>query len=110
MKIELTAEVNFGEVVSTKHHENTVPMPRECQRAINFTEFWRLEHRGMFEETNLTRRQCDLQQLVRLGNPWFRFAGDAGTHLLDHCPATNGKISLDFISFISFCYLHFCAL
>ena len=64
-------------------------IPQECRTAINFTEVWRKDDKG--QRLNRDNASCDTHTLAVKRNPWFRFTGDAGTHLLTFCPATNGN-------------------
>ena len=65
-------------------------LPKECKSALNFTESWRRDYSGQNIQPINGFYNCDLSRLNELGNPWFRFSGEAGTHLLTSCPATNG--------------------
>lgn len=58
-------------------------IPCECISARNLTEIWRRTDRGgRWDRTT----QCDPKEMREQGYPWFRFSGEAGTHLLDSCP------------------------
>ena len=61
------------------------PIPVECMNAINLTESWRLDHSGRRIKPNNGRYNCDTSSMMDAGRPWFRFSGNAGDKLVDHC-------------------------
>lgn len=82
-----------------KREQDTQPQPAVCQTAINLTEFWRADHAGsrFLPDGKLN---CDTQDMVNAGRPWFRFQGAAGHRILDHCVpghscGTNGALWTD---------------
>ena len=61
------------------------PAPKECMNAINLTESWRLDHSGRKITPSNGGYNCDTESMINAGRPWFRFSGNAGNKLLDHC-------------------------
>ena len=61
-------------------------LPVECLNAINLTESWRLDHSGSDIRPINGGWNCDTS-LINSGRPWFRFSGNAGSKLLNNCPA-----------------------
>ena len=61
-----------------------LPLLAQCISAINFTESWRLDHKGRKIRPDGTRN-CDTRQLSSNKGTWFRFSGSGGTHLLESC-------------------------
>ena len=59
--------------------------PVECLNAINLTESWRLDHSGSRIRPNNGDHNCDTKDMINAGRPWFKFTGNAGDKLLDHC-------------------------
>ena len=59
--------------------------PVECLNAINLTESWRLDHSGRKIKPTNNYYNCDTRDMINAGRPWFRFTGNAGNKLLDHC-------------------------
>ena len=61
--------------------------PVECQQAVNYTQSWRRDHKGSGTKPGGLYSNggyaCDLHNNL---TQWFRFSGDAGTHMLDSCP------------------------
>ena len=57
-----------------------------CDIAVNFTETWRRDHNGSNIKPGGAHSSsgytCDFHKDAE----WFRFSGDAGTHMLDSCP------------------------
>jgi len=68
-----------------------------CLNAHNFTGSWRRDYFGEALTPIGGFTNCDTNTLASLGNPWFRFTGDAGTRLLDSCGScgTHGAIWSD---------------
>ena len=62
--------------------------PVECLNAINLTESWRLDHSGSKIKPKNGHYNCDTRDMINAGRPWFRFTGNAGNKLLDHCVPT----------------------
>ena len=78
---------------TTELPTTTLPVvPPECNTATVFTESWRQDHQGTkilpyrflsyLHPYSIGGQACDF----RNGIQWFKFAGAAGTHMLDHCP------------------------
>ena len=72
----------------------TIPMttlasnqPIECQKAINYTEYWRRDHSGAHIKPggvdSYSGYNCDLNSN---DTNWFRFSGAAGNQMLNTCP------------------------
>ena len=71
---------------------SNVDLPPACQTAKTVTEAWRSDVQGMHlkpyehysppEAHSHLGYACDFHSSAQ----WFRFGGDAGTHMLDHCP------------------------
>jgi len=61
------------------------PQPLACQQASNLDEAWRHESSPAEQKPINGSLNCDTRDMVSQGNPWFRFSGAAGSHLLDHC-------------------------
>jgi len=55
-------------------------LTEECVTYTNLTEADRNIKRG-----GTTPLKCDAD--LNLDNKWYRFAGDAGTRMLDYCPS-----------------------
>ena len=56
------------------------PVPKECLTATNFTQSWRLDHKGSDirpggPDANRIGWACE----VRKDLQWFRFSGEGGT-------------------------------
>ena len=62
-----------------------LPLLAQCILAINFTESWRLDHKGSKIRPDGTYN-CDTRQLSSRKGTWFRFSASGGTHLLESCP------------------------
>ena len=74
----------------TTHLSSTTtepPVPAQCISATNFTEFWRLDHKGGKVLPDRNSYNCDTKQLSSKKGSWFRFSGSGGTHLLESCPS-----------------------
>ena len=58
--------------------------PEECRGATNLTEDWRQDHYGSKLYPGLPN--CDTTKMISDGRQWFRFAGAAGSMMLNKCP------------------------
>lgn len=62
--------------------------PIECLSTTSYTESWRMDHNGsnivpVSPPFLYNGYACDLQMTI---TDWFRFAGEAGTRMLNTCP------------------------
>ena len=75
-----TAMYNTTQLTTTANFFDT------CQNAYNYTEPWRRDHNGSGLKPGGPHSErgyaCDLYESPQ----WFRFSGEAGTHMLDTCP------------------------
>ena len=84
----ITKQTTFTATKKTTPKTTTVStQPVECQLAVNYTQSWRRDHKGsdirpggLYSNGGYA---CDLHNNL---TQWFRFSGDAGTHMLDSCP------------------------
>lgn len=66
------------------------PLPYECENAVNLTESWRLDHNASDIKPTINNHNqywynCDSEDMIKAGRPWFRFSESAGNKLADWC-------------------------
>ena len=61
------------------------PPLAECLSALNLTESSRRDYYGSSIKPKNGDWNCGTRDMRNMGQPWFRFAGDAGTRLLNRC-------------------------
>ena len=62
-----------------------IHFPEPCEQALNVTQPWRHERSPRSQKPISGNPNCDPTRMISDGRPWFRFSGQAGNHLLDHC-------------------------
>lgn len=55
-----------------------------CYVSLSY-KAWRQDHKGVNIKPKKGDPNCDTQEMISAGRPWFRFSGAAGNHLMNKC-------------------------